>query len=149
MPKIWCMKKEVILAIVIGFGVGLMATFGIFNAQKSLNEAGKIQTPQASEEENKPTAGPIATQTLALSAPADQSIIKEGKVAVSGTTTPQSWVIIMGEKGEKVLQADLKGNFETEMLLVSGENEIEVQAISEIGEKISKIVTVVFSTVEI
>ncbi|PIV00882.1 hypothetical protein COS54_02145 [Candidatus Shapirobacteria bacterium CG03_land_8_20_14_0_80_39_12] len=143
------MKKEVILAIVIGFGVGLMATFGIFNAQKSLNEAGKIQTPQASEEENKPTAGPIATQTLALSAPADQSIIKEGKVAVSGTTTPQSWVIIMGEKGEKVLQADLKGNFETEMLLVSGENEIEVQAISEIGEKISKIVTVVFSTVEI
>ncbi len=143
------MKKEVILAIVIGFGVGLIATFGIFNAQKSLNEAGKIQTPQASEEENKPTGGPIVTQTLALSAPLDQAIIKEGKVTVSGITTPQSWVIIMGEKGEKVLQADLKGNFESEMLLVSGENEIGVQAVSETGEKVSKILTVVYSTAEI
>ncbi len=139
------MKKEVILAIAIGFTIGLIATFGIYNAQKSLKEASKIQTPQASEEA-KPES---ISQSLSLASPLDESISKEGKVTVSGTTTPSAWVVILAEKGEKILQADQKGNFETEVNLISGENEIEVQAIAETGEKVNKVITVVYSTVEI
>lgn len=142
------MRKEVILAIVIGFGVGLIATFGIYNTQKSLKESSKIQTPLASEESN-PTPGPMVSQSLSLASPLDESISKENKVPVSGTTTPSSWVIILTEKGEKILQADKKGNFETEVLLISGENEIEFQAISDTGEKATKTITVVYSTAEI
>lgn len=68
---------------------------------------------------------------------------------MSGVTTPASWIVILGEKGEKVVQADEKGNFETDLLLVSGENEIQIKAINEKGEEIVKTVTVVFSTAEI
>ncbi len=141
------MKKEVVLAIVIGFGVGLIATYGVYNAHQALKEASQIQTPQASsEEENQAlTEG----QILSLASPLDQSLTNESKIAVSGTTSPSSWVVILAEKGEKIIQADKKGNFETEVNLISGENEIEIQAISETGEKISKTVTVVYSTVEI
>ena len=143
------MKKEVVLAIIIGFGIGLAATFGIFNARKALKEAEQIQTPQASSEENKINS-PISTvQILSLASPLDQSIVKENKIAVSGTTSPSSWIVILAEKGEKLIQADKKGNFETEISLISGENEIEVQAISEAGEKTSKVITVVYSTAEI
>lgn len=143
------MKKEVVLAIIIGFGIGLVATFGIFNARKALKEAEQIQTPQASSEEDKINS-PISTvQILSLASPLDQSIAKESKIAVSGTTSPSSWIVILAEKGEKLIQADKKGNFETEISLISGENEIEVQAISETGEKTNKVITVVYSTAEI
>lgn len=142
------MKKEVIIAIAIGFGIGLIATFGVFNAQKSIKEASKIQSPVPSIE-SKPTDEPVVSQSLSLSSPLDQSIISEGKAAISGTAAPNSLIVVLGEKGEKVVRADKKGNFETDILLVSGENEIEVQAITDAGEKISKTVTVVYSTVEI
>ncbi len=141
------MKKEVILAIAIGFGIGLVATFGIYNAQKSLKEASKIQTPLASEETGAGQGN--IHQSLSLASPLDESLSKESKVIVSGTTTPSSWVIILAEKGEKMLQADSRGNFETEINLISGENEIEVQSISETGEKVNKVITVVYSTAEI
>jgi hypothetical protein len=143
------MKKEVVLAIIIGFGIGLVATFGIYNARKAVQEANLIQTPQASSEENKINSPLSMAQTLSLASPLDQSIVKESKAAVSGTTSPSSWVIILTEKGEKMIQADKKGNFETEVNLISGENEIEVQAIGESGEKASKTLTVVYSSVEI
>jgi len=141
------MRKEVVLAIVIGFGIGLIATFGVYNARQALKEAGQIQTPQASGEENNQT--PTEGQILSLASPLDQSMTNESKTSVSGTTSPSSWVIILAEKGEKIIQADKKGNFETEVNLIAGENEIEIQAVSEDGEKTSKTITVVYSTVEI
>jgi hypothetical protein len=143
------MKKEVILAIIIGFGIGLVAVFGVYNARQALKEAGQIQTPQASSEENKSGSPLSEAQILSLASPLDQSITKESKVPVSGTTSPSSWVIILTEKGEKIIQADKKGNFETEVNLISGENEIEIQAVNDSGEKTSKTITVVYSTVEI
>jgi hypothetical protein len=143
------MKKEVVLAIAIGFGIGLAITFGIYNARKAIQEANLIQTPQAFSEENKVNSPLSTAQILSLASPLDQSITKESKATVSGTTSPSSWVIILTEKGEKMIQADKKGNFETEANLISGENEIEVQAIGETGEKASKVITVVYSAVEI
>ncbi|HUW24089.1 MAG TPA: hypothetical protein VMW04_00510 [Patescibacteria group bacterium] len=143
------MKKEVVLAIAIGFGIGLIATFGVYNARKAIEEADQIQTPLASSEEDKANNSASGSQILSLASPLDQSIIKEGKTAINGTTSPSSWVIILTEKGEKMIQADKKGNFETEINLISGENEIEVQAINGLGEKASKTITVVYSTVEI
>lgn len=143
------MKKEIVLAIVIGFGIGLIATFGVYNARRAIREANQIFTPIASSEENKSSGDVASSQVLSLASPLDQSISSEPKITVSGTTISQSWVIILSEKGEKLIQADKKGNFETEVALISGENEIEVQSISENGEKAAKTVTVVYSTVEI
>jgi len=146
--RIYSMKKEVILAIVIGFGLGLVITFGVYNARKSLQEVSQIKSPQTEEVE------PIATPTsilpsLSIIAPLDQSITKESKISVSGVAAPSSWIVILSEKGEKLLQADEKGSFEGEIFLISGENEIQVYSLTDKGEESSKVVTVVYSTAEI
>jgi hypothetical protein len=139
------MKKEVVFSIVIGFGIGLVATFGIYTARRSLKEASQIQSPIADSADSQS----FQTQTLSLVNPLDQSVLNESKTTLSGATSPSSWVVVLTENGEKIIQADKKGNFETEISLTGGENEIEVQSISEDGEKATKVITVVYTTAEI
>lgn len=141
------MKKEVIIAIIIGFTIGLALTFFAYKTVTDQSE-GKIISPLA-EGKIISTPTPSVSQTLTLVSPIDQSIAKEGQITVAGFSSPFSWIVILGEKGEKTIQADEKGNFETGLLLISGENEIKVTSFLERGEEISKIVTIVYSTAEI
>lgn len=144
------MKKEILISILIGFGIGILITFGVYTSRKAIEKSNQIISPRSENLENEPEASPtISLQSLSIVSPIDESITNEGKIFVSGSTSPDSWVILLSEKGERVIMADKKGSFETEVLLISGENEIEVQSISETGEKTSKIVTVVYSTAEI
>ena len=137
------------MAILIGFGVGLLITFGIYYANKSLKESRQIKSPIADIEQTTPTPSAEISSTLTLVSPLDESISKENKVSVSGATSPGAWVLLLTETGEKVLQANDKGEFETEVFLISGENEIQVQSLNDKGESVSKTVTVVYSTAEI
>lgn len=144
------MKKEVLISIIIGVVIGLITTFFVYKTQFLGNGTdAPIISPLSESKTPDVSPTPFVSQTLSLVSPIDQSISKEGKITVSGVTTPASWIVILGEKGEKVVQADEKGNFETDLLLVSGENEIQIKAINEKGEEIVKTVTVVFSTAEI
>ena len=143
------MKKELIISIIIGFGLGLLITFGVYKARMAVKEQAKIVSPLAEEEQQSPAKQENVFQNLSLVSPIDQSILKEPKVVISGVTSPSSWITILAEKGEKVIQADKKGNFETEIGLISGENEIEIHSVSETGEEVIKIITVVYTTTEI
>lgn len=144
------MKKEIILSIAIGFGIGLIATFGLYMARKPFQSSGEILSPVPSDNSNSEQTNLNSNaQSLSLVSPIDQSIIKEAKTVVSGTTTPLSWVVILTEKKEKVIQADEKGNFETEINLVAGENEIEINSFTNNGQRATKTITVVYSTAEI
>lgn len=142
------MKKELIISILIGFGLGLIITFGVWTFKKSMEAQNKIISPVSQEPASSPSPVKIS-QTLSLVSPLDQSISKEAKILISGVTSPLSSIIILSEKGEKAIQADAKGNFETEINLISGENEIEIHSFSDKGEEISKTITVVYSTAEI
>ena len=142
------MKKEVVLAITIGFIIGLVLTFFVYKSQLGRNASGEILSPLASGEVST-KADSLLKKSLTIIAPIDQSISSEGKTTITGSNSPLSWVLIMGEKGEKVVQADEKGNFETDLLLVSGENEITVTAVEPDGTEISKTLTIVYSTTEI
>ncbi len=142
------MKKEVILAITIGFIIGLVLTFFVYKSQLGRSVSGEILSPLASKE--VPTEiEPLPEKSLTIIAPLDQSISSEGKTTITGSNSPLSWVLIMGEKGEKVIQADEKGNFETDLLWVSGENEIMITAVDQDGSEISKTLTIVYSVAEI
>ncbi len=143
------MKKEVLTAIVIGFVIGLLITFGVYCAQRYLKQAGQILSPLADKSGAQSTTSPEIISSLSLTSPLDESISKEAKISVIGITSPLSWVIILTEKSEVAVQADDKGNFETGISLISGENEIEVKSFGDKGEMVSKIVTVVYSTAEI
>ena len=144
------MKREILISIIIGFGIGLAITFGIYFSKNALLNQNQFISPLAESSPSGSETTPASSlQSISIVSPLDESIIAEGKTLISGTTSPDSWVIVITEKGEKLIKADSKGNFETEVTLVSGENEIEVQSISDTGEKASKTVTVVYSTAEI
>ncbi len=143
------MKKEVLLAIIIGISLGLLITFGLYIARKSIKESGQIVSPLVENNNGNTNSSQEIIPSFSLLSPIDQSISKESKTSVVGSTTPLSWIIIITETGEKMIQADEKGSFATEVFLVSGENEIEVKTISDKGEIISKIITIVYSTAEI
>lgn len=143
------MKKEVLLAILIGIGLGLLITFGLYTARKSIKQAGQIVSPLVENKNNNANSSQEIVPSFSLLSPIDQSISKEGKTSIVGSAAPSSWIIILTETGEKMVQADQKGSFSTEVFLVSGENEIEVKTISDKGDIVGKIVTVVYSTAEI
>jgi len=143
------MKKEVIISILFGFGVGLLITFGIYQTQNS--KPLELISPIGKDQENIVLeTPPVGTSNiLNIVSPIDQSYFKEPKIKIIGTTSPGSVVAIVYEKGEKVINSERTGNFETEIPLDSGENEIEITSISENGERVSKIITIVYTTAEI
>lgn len=137
------------MAVLIGIGLGLLITFGLYTARKSIKQAGQIVSPLVENKDNDANSSQEIIPSLSLLSPIDQSISKESKTSIVGSAAPSSWIIILTETGEKMVQADEKGNFTTEVFLVSGENEIEVKNISDKGEIISKVLTIVYSTAEI
>ena len=146
------MRKEVIIAVVLGFALGLIITIGIWSANKAM----KTQEETTDIDGIQPTVttslgNPDSTKTglsLAISKPEDETIINTEKTTVSGTTEPNTQIAIITETGEYILESDEKGIFAQEISLASGTNEIMVTAFTDTGEEISKTINVVYSTSE-
>jgi hypothetical protein len=141
-------KKEVLIAIIIGFGLGLVITFGIWSANRALKqptEETSIEEPLAA------TPTPEAQEPLSLNitSPQENDFINEEKTTVSGETISGAIVVVLYDEGEKILQADSEGQFETEIPLQGGVNEIKITAYNQNGNQVEKILTVVYSTAEI
>jgi len=147
------MKKEVLLAIIIGFTLGLVITFGIWQANKALKQAVPEQTlptSQVQEEEKTPSPTlPPSQISLTITSPEDNSIINKEKIDISGKTSSKATVVITYEEGEKIIEADENGNFASEITLVGGANEITVSAYDQDGNETTKTLNLVYSTAEI
>jgi hypothetical protein len=140
------MRKEVIIAILIGFGLGLVITFGIWTANRALQEApGEETSTTAPVEETTPTSA----FSLTINQPEDNSISAEEEITLSGSTRPGGVVVVLYEEGEKILEANEEGEFETEITLVGGSNEIKVSAYDNEGNEVGQTLTIVYSTAEI
>lgn len=142
------MRKEVLVAIIIGFVLGLVITFGVITA----NRAMKGSAPQ---EEAGPTVTVELTPTptpaffLTLSSPENNSISDKEEIEVSGSTSPGAIIVILYQEGETILETDEEGKFSTEITLAGGANEIKISAYDQEGNEVEKIVNVVYSTAEI
>lgn len=145
------MKKEVFLAIIIGFALGLVITYGVWTANKTLKETApkKEEVLPKEEVQLSPSPSPAAPLSLILNSPEDNFLSNNEKLTVSGKTAPGATVAVVYQEGEKVIEADEEGNFQTEITLVGGANEITVSAYDENGNETSKTLTVVYSTAEI
>jgi len=142
------MRKEVFIAITIGFALGLVITFGIWTASKALKEtAPKKEVPPQITEEQLPTPTPQAL--LVITSPEDNSISNKEKIEVSGKTSAGTTVVVLYEEGEKIIEANSEGNFTTEITLIEGSNEITVSAYNKEGNEVSKTLSVVYSTAEL
>lgn len=159
------MKKEVVLAIVIGFGLGLIITYGIWLANKSLKTISPTDatpTPEISES-TLPTTQPEITQSpspkltptqsngvnLNITSPQDELLSESAKITVKGTTNPSAIVAIAYEGGQQLVSADASGNFSAEVALDGGYNLITVTATDKQGNSTSQTLTVTYTTAKL
>jgi len=137
------MKKEFVWAIIVGFGLGLIITWGVWTAKRGLKTTPSLKTQNLSP---TPTSAPI---TLKIDQPEDESIIKTDQTVVAGKTDPDAILAILTEEGEIIIKADNEGKFETEVSLVEGANEINIIAFDDEGNQASQSMTVVYSNAEL
>ena len=127
-------KKEVILAIFIGFAVGLVITFGIWTANNSLRQAAATITPTpAPSPTPEISTTPIPPTPLTITNPADELLTTDNSVTISGKTAPSATVTILTESGEFVTTASSTGSFSQKIDLEGGYNRISVTAFDSIG----------------
>lgn len=142
------MRKEVVIAIILGFALGLVITFGIWKANKALRKEEVVEEPVVVATVT-PEPTPMPEFALEIFSPEDEGISSEDKVTITGKTLPDSVVAVIYEKGEEIVETDSVGNFEVEVTLVSGTNEIKIVAFGPEGEEVSKDLNIVYSTAEI
>lgn len=150
------MKKEVILAIILGFGLGLIITFGIWTANKSLQQLKNrnAETMVSPAPDTKITPEPTRAQQgaplqLAVTSPEDESISNQDSVTVAGKASPKANIAITYEGGEKLIQADDAGNFSQEIDLIGGYNTIMTTTFDTDGNESTETRVVTYTTAKI
>jgi len=154
------MRREAVLAIVIGFSVGIIISAGLLLGRKNIRQKINLRWPtKRTEEMPLPTPThqvgeeaitiPKTPVALTITFPEDESIINEEKIVLTGETTPEAIISIVYEEGEALGEADENGDFSFEIPLIGGTNEITITAYNLKGEEASKTITVVYTTAEI
>jgi hypothetical protein len=141
------MKKEVIIAIVSGLILGLIITFGIYTANRSLSQ----QKAKEAQSETPVSPSPTTTQqkTLTIVTPEPNDLVNQSELTVSGVAWPEAVIAIISETNESLIQADEEGVFSLKLELVKGFNELKIIATDESGETQSQNLIVTYSTSEI
>jgi hypothetical protein len=142
------MRKEIIIAIGIGFILGLIITFGIYRANRALKQQ---KTPNNNLPTNGNPSSPLPSPLVFLEIiePENHSVVNKSKITVSGKTDPKASVVFLSEDDEDLVLADEEGVFSGEVPLVSGANEIKIISLSKSGEKQEKILSIVYTTAKI
>jgi len=140
------MKKEVILAILIGLGMGLFITYGVYRVKSAVADKPTTDLETAID----PT--PATTNTPALIAihnPEHGSIQTEKATTVTGTTTQNSHVVLFVNNTDYISTSDETGNFTFEVDLTTGANYLITHVIDTSGSgAIDERVIIVSSALE-
>jgi len=143
------MKKEILIAILIGFVLGLVITFGIWTANKSLKEGTTVNQTQETISNTTPTLTQEQAMPLTIISPEDNNLLNQEKVQIVGKTFPQATVAAVYPDGEKIIEADENGDFTLDITLVGGGNEINISVFDNQGNEAQKTLNLVYSTAEI
>jgi len=122
------MHKEVVLAILLGLGLGLVITYGVYRSRTAptatQNEVITSTDPTASDSDSK----------ITIFSPENESVQSTQSVTVTGSTDPGSFVVILVGEVDFITTADESGNFSIEAELKEGSNIIQAHAVNEDGE---------------
>lgn len=127
------MRKEIVLAIVIGLAVGLILTYGFYLARTALQRDPSNNLNQQAL--TSPSPDPSGNGVLSVISPVDESVQSSSSVTITGATIVNSFVVIFVNDEEFITTADESGNFSIEAELEDGSNVITVHAIDEDGKQ--------------
>lgn len=126
------MKKEFVIAILVGLVMGLFITYGIYYSQKTDEQEQLATTIQ--ELEKTPTPDSIESSAqLTIYNPSDESVTADTTTSVTGKTIPNAFITIFVNNKPIITQADETGNFSKTIELQDMSNIIQIYAIEEDG----------------
>lgn len=137
------MKKELLLAVLIGLAVGLVIVFGVYRTRILLTPKNQTTNLDASP---SPEASADILSNLVIHSPLDESIQESPDVTIAGTTNHNEFVVILVNDQDFVTTADDSGNFSISTTLEAGSNIIQVKSINEDGQVTTKELTVIYTT---
>jgi hypothetical protein len=136
------MKKEILIAIVLGLLVGLLITYSLYRSRNLVSD----EQSQSLENITSPTPEIENLSNLVLLSPEDEIIVGEAEINVSGNTDPNNFVVILVNEEENLTTADDTGAFSIAVELEAGSNLISVYTLDEDGKTTTEERVVVFST---
>lgn len=143
------MKKEVLIAIILGLVVGLIITIGMYRARTAVQTAipGSTFEPiQSSEPLASDTPEQASPEALTVLEPKDEMLATESSLRVSGTTFPSTALVVLHNDKEYVTKTDTQGNFSLTVTLDSGSNIFKIRALPQGQDPLEVIRTVVYTS---
>lgn len=123
------MKKEIVIAILVGLIFGLIITYGIYRMRSALTRDSTTITVSAS-----PIPSPSAqTATLTIFNPEDGIIQEQKELTVSGSAIPNSYVVLFVNNEDYISSADQTGNFSFNVILEDGGSILKIHSIDSSG----------------
>lgn len=125
------MKKEGIIAIIIGLSIGLIIAFGLHTANQALKKAKPVSL------EPIPSLNPLpeGAINLIINEPENNIVTSSLTATVSGQTDPNTPIAIFTEGQEDIILSDEDGLFSKIISLIPGLNEIKIMAINKSGQQ--------------
>lgn len=147
------MKKEVLVAIGVGFGLGLVITFGIWTANKSLKQLGAPKvaaSPLPVKTVPSPTPVTETTSDLTITSPENEALVNKSTLTVTGKFLPIFPVTITYEDDETIVETDASGSFSADIVLIGGYNTIVITGIDlSTGVESSQTLIITYTTAKI
>jgi len=143
-------KKEATVAVVIGLILALVVTGGVIRARTALNSI-KLPTKESFSNSKNPSSTSEEKSSelyLELTTP-DNSVSTEPVLNLLGKTLPNTYIAILGEKGEYLIVPNELGNFSQDITLVQGVNTIKISVYTEDGTKVEKTLNAVYTTAQL
>lgn len=139
------MKKEIIIALVVGLTIGLIITLGISTANRALNTQKQKNVAKTNSGATLETNN-HQVKKLNLTAPENFDLIDQPETIISGVAWPEAVISILAENQTFLIQADNEGVFTIPLKLIKGYNEITVIASDTDGTSQSANLVLTYST---
>jgi len=145
------MRKEVIIAIIIGSLLGLLITAGVWWTMRSPQVVSERQENLSISPSPSPkiSSAPQDSLFLEISQPEEGDIFDHEEIKVNGKTLPEAVIVLIYSEGESIINAGKEGNFEATVSLSGGANQIKITAYDQLGNQKTKNLTVVYSTAKL
>lgn len=133
------MRKELLLAIILGLSLGLIITYGIYRSRNASVNTDQQEVLKASPSPVSETAG-----NLSILTPKDESIVNQSEINITGLTDPDAYLVIFVNDNENITLADASGNFSLKTNLELGSNVIRVHSLDTDGKKSIEEITIIY-----
>lgn len=138
------MRKEKIILSFVASLIGLVVVLVIFFIYQSFKQVKPSEIKEITI--NNPSPTRESSIFLTIDEPIDEDVVDKRTIKISGKTVPGAKIVILTSTSEEAATPTSDGSFSTSITINSGENIIQISAISEIGETVSVKRIVTFTT---